>query len=82
LLYVGCNPGGVSLCLAQHGLHVLGVDINRAAIDEGKRRAAESGLSSLVSFRVADILKEPLSALFDVALLIRVLTCFPTISGF
>ena len=79
-LDVGCNRGGVSLFLAQHGLHVLGVDLNGAAIDEGNRRAAESGLSSLVNFKVADILKEPLSALFDVVLLIRILTCFPAAS--
>jgi SAM-dependent methyltransferase len=84
-LDVGCNKGGVSLFLAQHGLHVLGVDINEAAIDEAvvneaKLGAANSALSGLVDFRVADILTEPLPTLFDVVLLVRVLTCFPAAS--
>jgi len=79
-LDVGCNRGGVSLFLAQHGLHALGLDINGASIDEANRRAAQAGLSGHVTFKVADILTEPLSALFDVVLLIRVLTCFPAVS--
>jgi len=76
-LDVGCNKGGVSLFLAQHGLNVLGVDINEAAIDEAKLRAAHAGLSGNANFRVADILIDPPSAPFDVVLLVRVLTCFP-----
>jgi len=85
-LDVGCNKGGVSLFLAQHGLNVLGIDINEAAIREAAvnreiLRVANAGLSGLVDFRVADILAEPLCGPFDVVLLVRVLTCFPAASG-
>lgn len=79
-LDVGCNKGGVSLFLAKHGLNVLGIDLNQAAIDEARLRAADPSLSGLVVFRVADILVEPRFELFDVVLLVRVLTCFPAIS--
>lgn len=84
-LDVGCNKGGVSLFLAEHGFNVLGIDLNPAAIDQAavnlaKLQAADAELPGAVDFRVADILAEPISGPFDVVLLVRVLTCFPAIS--
>jgi SAM-dependent methyltransferase len=79
-LDVGCNKGGVSLFLAQHGLNVLGIDLNKAAIKQAKLMAANANLPGQADFKVADILLDPLSGPFDVVLLVRVLTCFPAVS--
>ena len=80
VLDVGTSKGGNALFLAGHGFKVLGIDINRAAIETAKMRAQEAKLTESADFRVADILEEPLMDLFDVVLLIRVLTCFPEYS--
>jgi len=83
-LDVGCNKGGVSLFLARHGFNVLGIDINQAAINQAliyQALNANAGLSGHADFRVADILVDPPSGPFDVVLLVRVLTCFPTVSA-
>lgn len=78
-LDIGCNKGGVPLFLARHGLNVLGIDINAAAIEEAKLSAADAGLSDRVEFRTVDILSEEVAGSFDVVLLTRVLTCFPSV---
>jgi len=80
-LDVGCNKGGVSLFLAQHGLNVLGIDINPAAIEEAKLRATRTVIQGSVDFRVADILVDPPPGPFDIVLLVRVLTCFPEVAA-
>jgi cyclopropane fatty-acyl-phospholipid synthase-like methyltransferase len=79
-LDVGCNKGGVSLFLVNHGVGVLGIDINQAAIEVAKRRAAEAGLEGSVRFLAADIIEEPPAVSFNLVLLIRVLTCFPNLT--
>jgi len=79
-LDVGTNQGGNALFLAGHGFKVLGIDINRAAIETAKMRAQEAKLTELADFRVADVLEDPLMGQFDLVLLIRVLTCFPEYS--
>jgi SAM-dependent methyltransferase len=80
-LDIGCNKGDVSLYLARHGLNVVGIDLNEAAVAAAKQRAADAGLSGLVNFRVADVLDDPPDGRFDVVLLIRILTCFPDLSA-
>ena len=80
-LDVGSNQGLTSLFLAQHGLNVLGIDINDSAIEKARLRAACVSLSGSVDFRVADILVDHLPGPFDIVLLIRVLTCFPDVSA-
>jgi SAM-dependent methyltransferase len=79
-LDIGCNKGGVPLFLARHGLNVLGIDINAAAIGDAKLSANDAGLSDLVEFRAVDILNEQVVGPFDVVLLTRVLTCFPFVT--
>lgn len=80
-LDVGCNKGGVSLFLAQHGLNVLGIDINPAAIEEARFRATRTVIPGSIDFRVADILVDPPPGPFDIVLLVRVLTCFPEVAA-
>lgn len=80
-LDVGCNKGGVSLFLAQHGLNVLGIDINHSAVEEAKLRAMRTVIQGSVDFRVADVLVDPPPGRFDIVLLVRVLTCFPEVEA-
>ena len=76
VLDIGCNKGNNAIYLAEHGFRVLGIDINRAAIEVARMRAQELKAPGSAQFRVADILEEPVTEHFDVVLLIRVLTCF------
>jgi SAM-dependent methyltransferase len=55
ILEVACGSGGITCRMAQEtGALCVGVDINPHGIQAGERRARELGLSSRVSFRVAD----------------------------
>jgi SAM-dependent methyltransferase len=54
-LEVACGSGGVTCALATHtGAHCAGVDINLHGIEAARKRAESSGISSQVSFQVAD----------------------------
>lgn len=54
-LEVACGSGGVTCRMAlETGAQCVGVDINAQGIEAAERRAREQGLSSRVSFRVAD----------------------------
>ncbi|MGH2372885.1 MAG: class I SAM-dependent methyltransferase [bacterium] len=54
-LEVACGSGGVTCRMAlETGALCVGVDINAQGIEAAGRRAQEQGLSSRVSFRVAD----------------------------
>jgi SAM-dependent methyltransferase len=54
-LEVACGSGGVTCRMAlETGARCVGVDINTHGIEAAGRRAEEMGLSSRVSFRVAD----------------------------
>jgi SAM-dependent methyltransferase len=77
-LEIGCNAGSVSLFLARHGLNVIGVDINPAAISTARAQADKEGSRERARFLVADITKSQDLGSFDVVLMIRVLTCFPS----
>lgn len=79
-LDIGCNSGGTALFLAREGLKVLGVDINPDAIAIARTQAARAHLSSRASFMTADITEQQRLGVFDVILMIRLLTCFPSVS--
>jgi SAM-dependent methyltransferase len=53
-LEVACGSGGVTCRMAETGARLVGVDINPHGIEAARRRASEQGLSSRVSFEVAD----------------------------
>ena len=54
-LEVACGSGGITCRMAlETGAACVGVDINPHGIDAALKRAQEQGLSSRVSFRVAD----------------------------
>ncbi|HYK03643.1 MAG TPA: class I SAM-dependent methyltransferase [Thermoanaerobaculia bacterium] len=76
VLEIGCNEGIVSCELAgrRPDVTVRGVDINGAAIEAARRRAADTALSN-VAFAVDDALHAAGS--YDAVMAIRVLTCFP-----
>ena len=58
VLDVGCGTGALTLELAGRGLHVLGVDLIAAAIDQARAKAsANPKLAQRVEFRVADALQ-------------------------
>ena len=81
-LDIGCNTGAVALFLASHGMSVVGLDINEAAIREAREHAEACGLTDAATFRVGDAAAD-VSGLgqFDVLTLIRVLTCFPSLDS-
>lgn len=55
VLDVACGSGGPTLRLAQRtGARVLGVDVNPAAVREGREQAGARGLAGIASFEVAD----------------------------
>lgn len=74
---LGCNTGSVSLLLAEHGIDVLGLDINGSAIQAAQERAENNRLSHIARFQTMDILESADLGVFDLVLLIRTLTCFP-----
>jgi|SRR5215213_497037 len=80
-LDIGCNTGSASLFLAQHGLNVIGIDINAKAICMAIERAEQSGLCTRARFIESDILNTQDLGLFDVVLMIRLLTCFPSLES-
>lgn len=54
-LEVACGSGGITCRMASEtGARCVGVDINAHGIDAAGKRAEEQGLSSRVSFRIAD----------------------------
>jgi SAM-dependent methyltransferase len=58
---VGCSQGIASLLLGREGRHVLGIDSERAAIDEAQRRldTEEAEVSDRVSFVLGDARELP-----------------------
>jgi SAM-dependent methyltransferase len=53
VLDVGTGTGRIALALAPHCRRVVGLDTDRAALDEARHRAESAGLGN-VEFRVAD----------------------------
>jgi SAM-dependent methyltransferase len=53
VLDVGTGRGRLALALAPHCRRVVGIDVDRAALDEARREAGQRGLGN-VEFRVAD----------------------------
>ncbi|MFQ5856011.1 MAG: SAM-dependent methyltransferase [Anaerolineae bacterium] len=51
VLDIGCGHGWVGLRLAQRGMHLDGLDLSDAQIEEARRRAAESGLPNVRFWR-------------------------------
>jgi len=52
-LDLGCGTGGTAVHLASLGWEVVGVDFVASAIEEARRRAAQSGVAA--DFRVGDV---------------------------
>jgi len=65
-LDMGTGSGilAVEAALKPEVTSVLAVDVNPSAIDEAKRRAAENGVSSKISFKVGDLF-EGIKGRFD-----------------
>jgi SAM-dependent methyltransferase len=47
VLDLGCGPGTLTLPISRSAGHVVAVDPCRAMIDEGRRRAAEAGITNI-----------------------------------
>ncbi|OGD19140.1 MAG: hypothetical protein A2W03_05890 [Candidatus Aminicenantes bacterium RBG_16_63_16] len=61
VLDIGCSAGLHALELTRQGYSVVGVDLERFAVERGRRRARRRGLRA--RFRVLDITRDGLSAL-------------------
>jgi len=55
LLDLCCGNGRVSIHLAKKGFKAVGVDISKAFLEDGKRKAQEHEVSSLVNFLEGDV---------------------------
>jgi SAM-dependent methyltransferase len=54
-LEVACGSGGMTCCMASEtGARCVGIDINTHGIEAAKKRAERQGLTSQVSFQLAD----------------------------
>ena len=58
-LDVGCGEGADSLWLAERGWTVTGVDVSAVAVERARAAAAAAGLTSEVTWQVADVLADP-----------------------
>ena len=66
ILDAGCGPGHTALTFAPHVAQVVGVDLSDQMLDQGRRLAAERGLTN-VEFRTGDVEALPFdSGEFDV----------------
>ncbi|GAS86108.1 class I SAM-dependent methyltransferase [Mycolicibacterium brisbanense] len=54
-LDIACGQGAVSIWLAQHGLHVLGVDVSPVAIATARNEARRLGVADRCRFDVVDL---------------------------
>lgn len=68
VLDLGCGPGLYAAHLAQHNLHVTGVDFSQTSIDYARTYARQHGLE--ITYRCQDYLQLEDKSCFDVALLI------------
>ncbi len=68
ILELMCGTGRVAIPLAQANLHVVGIDIAPAMIDQAKTAAATAGLEQQVEFVVADATNFQLDQQFGMAL--------------
>jgi SAM-dependent methyltransferase len=62
VLDVGCGSGDLAIALARRGVHVLGVDVVEAAIEQARAKAAAlpDEVARLLEFEVADALRPSL----------------------
>lgn len=79
VLEIGCGRGSVCLGLARRGLNVTGIDINEDSIEAARQKAIAEGL--VARFEMADVLANSAGGVYDLVLMIRVLTCFPEITS-
>ncbi|MEP3890939.1 MAG: class I SAM-dependent methyltransferase [Hellea sp.] len=76
VLVIGCGKGHNAIKLAQISSSVVGIDINANAIETAKALAQESTLESELEFVHGDFLEHDFKdKLYDVVILVRVLTC-------
>jgi SAM-dependent methyltransferase len=75
-LEIGCGTGSVCDFLTEHGVNAFGIDINAASITDAKRRQTGGA-----RFEVSDILTRPSGEVFDLVVMIRLLTCVPEVSS-
>ena len=55
IIELGVGTGRIAIPTAQAGQRVIGVDLSEAMLSEARRRAAEAGVSHLISFAAADM---------------------------
>ena len=61
---LGCGDGRVlHQAAVQHGCRCVGLEIDRACVDEAQLRAAEQGVAERCRFAVADLMRLPTGAM-------------------
>ncbi|MEU4619909.1 bifunctional NAD(P)/FAD-dependent oxidoreductase/class I SAM-dependent methyltransferase [Actinoplanes sp. NPDC023801] len=64
-LDVGCGEGADTVWLAQRGWEVTAVDISTVALERAAGHAAEAGVAEKITFRHADLQKDPAGEGYD-----------------
>jgi len=59
VLEVACGTGRFTTMLADQGAHIVGIDISREMLEQGRQKAAEAGLSDTVEFVRGDASRLP-----------------------
>ncbi len=59
VLEVACGTGRFTTMLADRGADIVGLDISREMLEQGRKRAAEAGLSGTVEFMRGDASRLP-----------------------
>ena len=73
-LEIGCHRGRTTMWLANHGLDVLGIDINLDAILQARTSAEIT--NPRAHFMQGDFLDQTNLGTFDLVVMVRALTCF------
>ncbi|MDI3315255.1 MAG: class I SAM-dependent methyltransferase [Mycobacterium sp.] len=59
-LDVACGEGRNAIWLASHGWQVIGVDFSAVGLERAEQLASRAGVEQRVSFRLADVVSDPL----------------------
>jgi SAM-dependent methyltransferase len=74
---VGCGPGDLARELVRLGAgRALGIDLAEKTLEVARQRAAEEGMSDVITFKLGNGAKEPLER-HDVVVLEKVICCYP-----
>ena len=70
IIDIGCGTGHYAIALAKRGAeYIYGIDFAQRMIDLAKKNAEVSGVGNKCHFNLVDFMAEPISAVFDYAII-------------